>query len=193
MLASKNGNRGMPWKLLAIEALLIVLSVLLALGLNSWRESAVKHDRAVRSLQGLVDEFEANCERIQSFQDYHRAVAEGERPSEGIQVGLIRNNAWESARAAGAALNVDYEVAETAGKVYAYQGDHRESVRSYMQAVFNSLAGTRKLEQAHGDADVAVIRELVRIQDDLLEQYQRFKASIAEHYRGEVDASGLCM
>lgn len=81
MLASKNGNQGMPWKLLVVEALLIVMSVLLALGMNSWRESAANHDRAVRSLQGLVGEFESNCERIRHFHDYHRAVAEQERPS----------------------------------------------------------------------------------------------------------------
>jgi len=51
MLLTKLKSRDIPWKLLTVEAALIVLSVLLALGVDSWREG-----RAQRALQGFVDE-----------------------------------------------------------------------------------------------------------------------------------------
>lgn len=192
MLASKRENGRIPWTLLGIEALLIVLSVLLALGLNGWRESRTHHDLAVRSIQGLVDEFDQNCERIRQFHSYHQAVAEGERESTGIQVGLIRNDAWESARSAGAAVYIEYEVTETIGRIYASQGDHRTIMQSYMQALFGGLGEVEDLRAMHGQLDVVVIRELVRIQEKLLEQYAVLKEAIDRYYRGEVDAGGLC-
>jgi len=37
MLSAKTGSKKIPWKLFSIEAILVVLSVLLALGLNNWR------------------------------------------------------------------------------------------------------------------------------------------------------------
>jgi hypothetical protein len=93
MFASKKSDRSIPWGILMIEAIFVILSVLLALGLNSWRESRQNQDLAHRALNGLTEEFSSNCVLISRVQPYHSEVARGDRPPEGLQVGLIRNDA----------------------------------------------------------------------------------------------------
>lgn len=192
MLSSKNPGRKMPWGLLSVEALLVVLSVLLALALNSWREGRANEALALRSLQGVMDEADVNCSRIRSFHEYHRSVADGEREPGGIQVGLIPNDAWQSAQSTGAAAYVNYDIAVIIGKVHASQADHRTIVEAHMQAMFVALAGGKELEGIHGDADIATIRELVRVQEQLLEVYQDLARKVNEEYGGEIVMSGFC-
>ncbi len=63
-----------------------------------------------------------------------------------------------------------------------------------MQAMFVALAGGKKLEEEeiHGDADIATIRELVRIQAQLLEVYQELADKVNEKYGDEIEMSGFC-
>lgn len=182
----------MPWGLLSVEALLVVLSVLLALALNSWREGRANEALALRSLQGVMDEADVNCSRIRLFHEYHREVADREREPEGIQVGLIRNDAWQSAQSTGAAAYVDYDIAAIIGKVHASQADHRTIMEAHMQAMFTALAGGKELEGIHGDADLATIRELVRIQEQLLEVYQELADVVNEKYGDEIEMNAFC-
>lgn len=193
MLSSKRSDRKMPWGLLAAEALLVVLSVLLALALNSWREGRANEALALRSLQSVVDEADTNCSRISALQAYHRAVADRERQPEGIQVGLIRNDAWHSAQSTGAAAYVDYDIATTIGRIYAAQADHRTIVEAHIQALFVALSGGTQLDEGlHGDADIATIRELVRIQAQLLEVYEELADTVTEEYGRAIDMSEFC-
>lgn len=192
MLSSKQSNGKMPWALLSIEGFLVVLSVLLALALNSWREGRANEALALRSVQSVMDEADVNCFRIKSFQEYHRSVADREHDPEGIQVGLIRNDAWNSAQSTGAAAYVDYDIAAIIGKVHASQADHRTIMEAHMQAMFTTLAGGRELEGIHGDADIATIRELVRIQEQLLEVYEELAETVNEKYGDEIETSGFC-
>lgn len=184
----------MPWGLLSVEALLVVLSVLLALALNSWREGRINEALALRSLQSVVDEADVNCSRIRIFQEYHRSVADREREPEGTQVGLIRNDAWNSAQSTGAASYIDYDIAATIGKVHAYQADHRTIMEAHMQAMFTALGGAKELkrEGIHGAADIATIRELVRIQEQLLDAYEELAETVNEQHGDEIEMSGFC-
>lgn len=192
MLSSKKTNGKIPWGLLGIEAILVILSVLLALGLNSWRESRANQELALRALQGVIDEFHTNCSRVENFHPYHQEVADNERDPAGIQIGLIRNDSWNSAQSTGAAAYIDYDIAATIEKIYALQGDHRTFVQSYMQALFNNIVGQEEPERMHEDGEVAVIREMVRIQDSLLETYRDLQWLVDEHYAGKIDIIGFC-
>lgn len=103
MLSTKNEPRGMPLGLLALEAALIVLSVLLALAVDSWRESREQRELAQRSLTGFIDEARYNCSRIQAVSDYLRAVLDDQLAPRGLQAGLLRNDAWGVVKSTGAA------------------------------------------------------------------------------------------
>lgn len=173
MLLTKLKVSDIPWKLLTAEAVLIVLSVLLALGVDSWREGREQRVLAGRALQGFVDEARANCGRIQAVRDYHRAVVDGEREPYGMQVGLLRNDAWEVVKTTGAAGWLDYELVAVMSEISARQRDHRAMIEAYLQAAFTLALPDDEISAWHRPGERAVISELVRIQEDLVSGYRR--------------------
>lgn len=180
MFASKKSDRTIPWGILMIEAVLVILSVILALGLNSWRESRQHRDLANRALNGLTEEYSTNCGLISRIQPYHNEVASGDRPSEGLQVGLIRNDAWDSAQSTGAAAHIDFQTASIIGQIFALQRDHRTLFQSYIDAIFQKAGNQNSLDKLHGDLDVIAIRELTRIQEKLLQLFNEYGVMIKE-------------
>lgn len=193
MLSTKKNNGKIPWGLLSIEAILVVLSVLLALGLNSWREGRANQELAIRAMQGVVDESQVNCQSIKHFHPYHQQVANDEIEPSGIQIGLIRNDAWNTAKSTGAAAHINYDIAASVETIYALQSDHRTIVESYIQALFTNFVGMQEPEeQMHGQGEVAVIREMVRIQNSLIETYQELELLVNEYYSSEINMDGFC-
>ncbi|MFN2332949.1 MAG: hypothetical protein ABR550_00800 [Wenzhouxiangellaceae bacterium] len=164
MLLTKLKSSEIPWGLLSLEAILIVLSVLLALGVDSWREAREQQTLAERALQGFIDEAQANCENIRATEEYHRAVVEGNRPPEGMRVGLLRNDAWEVVKTTGAAGWLDYDLVAAMSEISAGQRDHRATMQAYLQAVFTLGLPTEDASSWHLPGERAVINELLRIQ-----------------------------
>jgi len=192
MLLTKLRSADIPWKLLTVEAVLIVLSVLLALGVDSWREAREQRALAERALQGFIDEAQANCRRIEAHTEYHRAVIDGQRDPHGMQVGLLRNDAWEVVKTTGAAGWLDYDLVALMSEISARQRDHRTTVQAYLQAVFTLALPNVDAASWHLPGERGVINELVRIQDELVSSYRRLEALAAEHHEGVVLAEGIC-
>lgn len=128
------GNRS--WSLLLVEAALVVISVLLALALNSWREASAHHALAQRAVQAVVDETAGNCATIRDVLPYHEEVLDGQAQYRGLGLALLRNDAWSSAQSAGAAAHIEYELASLAGAIHAVQNDHRKLLHSGLQAAY---------------------------------------------------------
>lgn len=173
MLFTKTTPSDFPWKLLTVEALLVVSSVLLALALSSWYENRQQADLAQRAVQEFVDEASSNCQRIITFQDYHRAVAEGEQEPAGIRIGLLRNDAWDFAKTTGAAPHMDHDLVADIVEIAAHQGDHRALVQSYIAALFTTGLQRESFDDWHVAGERGVIRDLVLIQQQLLEKYRQ--------------------
>jgi hypothetical protein len=195
MLSTKNNYNKLPWKLLSIEAALVVFSVLLALGLNSWRQSQSHERLAERALRGIIEEVESNCTRIKNVQAYHQAVANGNRKPGGIQIGLLRNQSWDAAKTIGAAPHLDYEIVASIEKIYANQSDHRSISKSYVTALFTVILQEEQMEQGNAKTpagEQAVIRELLRLQKTLLSEYQHFATLVEKHYNQSIETSNLC-
>jgi len=153
MLLTKLESADIPWKLLTVEAVLIVLSVLLALGVDSWREAREQRALAGRALQGFVDEARANCERIQATRQYHRAVVDGERVPHGMQVGLLRNDAWEVVKITGAAGWLDYDLVAVMSEISARQRDDLAiSTLGRSFWILDDLAPIRQFDEDHAEA-----------------------------------------
>jgi len=205
MLSSKGTGNSIPWGILTLEAVLIVLSVLLALALENWRENREHQHLAERALQTVIDEAMDNCERIQSLLPYHRAVIAGEEEYEGLGKVFIRNDAWSSAQNAGAAQHLMYEVAAAVGTVHALQRDHRKLVEAGIQAVYN--AGTsqdpqqekfrRMLSEGQNDwlpgPHPLMLPDLIRTQANLVNAYDTLFEVSEEHYGDAIEANGSCM
>jgi len=192
MLFYNKSDTKINWLLLLIETLLVVLSVLLALGLNSWRENRSHEELAKRALKSVVGEISTNCSRINGFQEYHKEVATGERESEGLQIGLIQNSAWDAARSTGAIAFIDFETASVIEQIYVAQEDHRSLFQSYIEALLTKVGSEDSLDQVHGALDVVTIRELVRIQESLIDYYFDLKDKLEGTYADEVSVSSFC-
>jgi len=204
MISSKNKPGRIPWKLLGIEAVLVVLSVLLALGLNKWNENRSNRELSQRALQAMLDEAANNCTIIQELQPYHRAVFSGETPYEGLGQVFLRNDAWTSAQTAGAIHHMDYRVAAAAGTVHALQSDHRRLVENGILAVY--------ITATNQDVDLEIFKQimtgnnkdwlrgphpfmladLIRIQEGLIEAYDILFERSSTAYGDAVNVAEQC-
>ena len=182
-----------PWQTLSIEAVVVVLSVLLALGVDSWRQSRAERHLALEALQGIVDEARSNCDRIRVHQAYHAAVVSGHLQPEGIRIGLLRNDAWDVAKSIGAPPHLPHDVVASVASINALQGDHRAYVKAYLQSLFAMGLRLEEGERWHAPGERIVIAELVRTQDELVDAYLELAVSVERHHPGDVSTARICI
>ena len=195
MFSTKKIFKKLPWRLLTIEAALVVFSVLLALALNSWRESRSHQQLAQRALKGIVEEVESNCARIQSVHTYYQDVTEDGRKPGGLQIGFIRNQAWDAAKTIGAGPYLDYEVVAKIEDIYSWQSDHRSLVKSYVTALFTAILQKEAADQGQKqtpEGERAVMKELFNIQEALLKDYRELSKLVEKQYSSSINASKIC-
>jgi len=193
MLTGKLKVPKLPWGLLAVDAVLIVLSVPLALAVDSWREAREHEALANRALQAFVDEVRENCATIQAVRSYHRAVLDGEREPNGVRVGLLRNDAWDVVKTTGAAAWMDYTEVAALSEISAYQADHRAIFQAYVQALFGNILAIEGDPDWHREGERGVISEMARIQDRLLKAYLELAQLLEHQYGGNyLTSGGIC-
>ena len=147
MLTPTTARRPALWTF-ALEVVLIVLSVLLALGLNAWREARSDAARAERVLEALRAEIAYNRAQIAQIAAYHARVDEaidtlvpslwvGAEPGpetlfevapEGLSVRLLETTAWELARSTGTLTHLDFELAADLSRLYRQQAFLQEKM-----------------------------------------------------------------
>lgn len=131
MLSGKGPGRAIPWGQFFIEALLVVFSVLLALGVKSWYDAREQEQLASRALRNLHLEVVENKAEIERVFDYHVAFLDSLRsanPPTSIQLNSpnMQNNAWEVAQSSGAVSFIDFEIIEIASKIEELQSNYQD-------------------------------------------------------------------
>jgi len=169
LLGRGDDSNRIPWAQLVIEAVLVILSVVLALALNSWRENTVNDDLAKQAVRNIRTEVEANWERVKERIQYHKALRDSlqENPEMGVALkpAFIQNDAWETAQAMQAAAHIDFEVAAQASKIHGLQEMYRgQFVQSAMFAMYQGNEGT---------STSGMVLDLLSIEQILLEQYKK--------------------
>ncbi|EMR02094.1 hypothetical protein [Cesiribacter andamanensis] len=132
------------WLKLAIESLLIVFSVLLALFLNNYWASKQEAERTEVVLHSIREELRANKAIVEEWQKNHQAVLENiayYRPrtqaydslvhqhqfqfgllfTETLVPNIVRSTAWETAKTTGMVQHFDLELATALSDVYDLQ------------------------------------------------------------------------
>lgn len=129
-----------PWlgKLL-VESLLIVLSILLALAMDSWREGRQNAARAEQALASFEAEIRRNKAVIETVMPYHlrlqkdliRLRDEGAIRTfedlqniegfEGFRPAILEETAWRTAVATGTLEHLDYETVQILSRLYTAQ------------------------------------------------------------------------
>lgn len=123
------------------ESLLIVLSVLLGLALNEWRQHRADRELAATAVENCRRELAANLAELERSLPVHREVQERLRevatrageppglfalmdqimPESGLQLPVLKDVAWQTALATGALRHMGYDEASTLAGVYLAQ------------------------------------------------------------------------
>lgn len=136
-----------------VESTLIVFSVLLALGVDEWREARGHRAQAAAAERAIIEELRGNRELIAASLAYHSAVhdslvahrRDGRAP--GIQLfprgfvspAQLSHTAWASAAETGALSHVDYETVLRLSRVYAQQERYAEQARGIGDVLYAEL------------------------------------------------------
>ena len=175
MLMGRSTNK-LPWLQLGVEALLVVLSVLLALALNNWRDSQANEDMADRALRNLEREIRENRAEILAVLPYHKALLDtlrSENPPTGISMGAaaIQNNAWEAAQSAGVVAFLDFSIVAIASRIQETQRKYQSEVETISAIMLRgNFGGNYELELVPNGLRI-IVGELIGLEEKLLAQY----------------------
>lgn len=141
-----------PWigKLL-MEFASVVFAVLLALGLNHWREAETERKIAEKALVNIFLEIHANLEDLSAeIPDYDKRMAEikvykasfdrGEQMpySLGYNIPLLSNSAWNVAKSTGAIKDFEMSLLMKLSAIYTFQDMYQSNGMAYL-ARMNSV------------------------------------------------------
>lgn len=138
--------------------LVIVASVLVALAADQWRQGRADRVLAAQALEGIRSEIARNLREVEQVLPYHDSLVVVLRstppPREGISLrpAFIRNNAWESAQAAGVPVHLDFRVLSAVSEISELQRAYQDIVRMATQILY---AGNASPEKEH---ELAAIR-----------------------------------
>ncbi|MEM6646166.1 MAG: hypothetical protein AAF730_07930 [Bacteroidota bacterium] len=108
---------------MALEALLVVLGVTLAWGLNEWRTHQIEERQARDTLASLTEELSANRAAVLASYTYHVALTDTLRALIGRGAPSSRQTFSEGFLARGTPLHAAWDAAEASGRL-SYVADH---------------------------------------------------------------------
>lgn len=144
-------RRTIPWRRLAVEFVVIVVGVLVALAVDQWAQGREDEDTAREVLQALGSELESNRAQLDRRIEYHESVLPGldslqrvvesgpaanilssEALPQGLGFAILRDTSWELALLTEAVHHIELGLAELLSITYSLQeelGDTEQSVR----------------------------------------------------------------
>lgn len=191
MLKSKSKGRSVA--MLGLEVFFIVLGVILALGLNEWRQAAANAELGKSALEQVKAEIKENQERLEGTLEEHKllrahveeAIATAQQAEEeGDDVALsyqfnysstlLTMTAWESAIVTQAVRYMDFATVQQISDIYElfemYDKHGRDVILSMGTADFYDV--TREIAQAR--ANIYNVRLAIQLEELTLEEIQKF-------------------
>ena len=130
------------------ESFLITISILVALGLDEWRENRQDEEAIQQALSNFASEIQSNQARIEDTAPFNRGllnVLRNRYDSQDIgsvddYVNMVesyapadlRMTAWETALATGSLAEMDYDLVSVLSFTYSKQDDYQASIQSGM-------------------------------------------------------------
>ena len=173
-------RRRIHWAQVLVETTLVVLSVLLALGLNSWQQSRAELRTAARALLNLEREMRDNRDAIAEILPFHLALFDtlrSEHPPMGItnRSAAIENNAWEAAQALGALPRIDFDIVASASRIQETQRRYQSTAATIdgIMILGTFGAGGQGFSAERIPAGLLlVVAELLSLENQLIGQYE---------------------
>ena len=161
-----------------------MLSILLALAVDEWREGRSYDDLARQSLQIFAREIEYNFEKIDELLPYHTGLqqvvaemaANTDAPErvvevhsivEGLQPTVLHNTAWEAALATGAFRHMDVHTVSRLSLMYSLQQRFRDQTTLGRPELFVTAATTPEQQLEQMQHALMYLTDVVRAEQDL--------------------------
>ncbi len=131
------------FKTIIIEFFSIVLGVLLALGVNQWRENANNEERAEAALVNIKNEIESNKKTLQIIYENNRQTleainknaAENEDSEHTYIPGIqLSNIAWTTMLNTGITNYIDYDLMLQLSATYSIHDVYKQTAKSFVDA-----------------------------------------------------------
>lgn len=172
-------RREIHWTQVVLEAVLVVLSVLLALGLNGWQQARADRRMADQALRNLEREIRGNRDAIADVLPVHRTLFDtlrSEDPPMGItsRTAAIENNAWEAAQALGALPWIEFDIVASASRIQETQRRYQSTVATVdgIMILGTFGAGGQSFSPERIPAGLLlVVAELLKLETELMDLY----------------------
>ncbi len=137
---------GWPIQKLAIEVFSIVLGVLLALGVNEFREQRLHQAQAESAMHNIELEIQSNLEFLTLVHDNNNATIDAMSEEENSETGGERNfipglqvdaTAWETLLSTGVSNYVSYESILLLSKMYSIQEIYKQTGAQLAEAAMS--------------------------------------------------------
>lgn len=147
------------WLPLLIEACFVVFGVLLALGVNQWREHLNQEQHAATALLSIRHELDVNLKAVESALTYHLHLSDTLRvflrqtdsqttlsypsdrlfPRGYIAPATLLSTAWEAANATDAITSMDYGDVLLLSRIYEEQRRYEYQARDAGELIYTKL------------------------------------------------------
>lgn len=183
LLSSRKKLKDRTGLLLFLEALIVFLSVFLALGLESWRTNRANEKIANQALSNFEREVRTNLEEVQGAAAHQKELLEQLREDRrGITVNTatIMNNAWEIAQSSGAVSYLDFDIVDKASRIHELQRRYQQTAESSADIIYeaNFKFIELRLEEVEDEnlqnALIQLVNRLYQAELRLIENYEEF-------------------
>jgi len=130
------------------ESALITVSILLALGLDEWREDRQDEEMIEQAMSNFLSEIRQNQARVEDAAPFNRGLqnvlsnryADGDITSIAEFIGIVesytpvvlQSTAWETALATGSVSKMDYNLVSALSLTYGLQNRYQQTSRTGM-------------------------------------------------------------
>lgn len=150
------------FKTIIIEFVSIVLGVMLALGVNEWRENLNNEDRAEAALNNIENELESNLQTLEYIYNNNKSALEVINSDEldgdsnqtfipGIQ---LQEVAWKAITTSGVSNYLDYDIIIQLSSTYTLQEVYKKTAQSFIEANLNLSAYSIALGEKVADENL---------------------------------------
>lgn len=177
-----------------VQSVMIVLSILLALWVDEWKQHRAEQQLAQVSLYNFLHEVQQNQARLDDILPYHRGVRamvkeletqhtiksptdfESAVGVDGLRPPFLLATAWQTAVATGALQHIDYSTVSALSLTYTLQDRFREESRAGIQ----SMLQASNFQPGHAEA---ALRSADIFLDDVVANEEELRATYAQASR----------
>ncbi|MGB5246594.1 MAG: hypothetical protein WBN34_08595 [Woeseia sp.] len=175
------------------ESALITLSILLALGLDEWREDRQNEEMIEQAMYNFLIEIRQNKARVDDAAPFNRGLsdvlrrrhAEGGIAStsefvsimESYSPAVLQSTAWETALATGSLAKMDYNLVTALSLTYNLQLRYQQTNRSGLELTSPQNLSSEKLDLAVYNS-VRHLDDVTRMETELAVVYEEAESVI---------------